>query len=261
MSSNGAKKQFTKFQVLSSIIPKKVTDEVKDLLCLKESEFPANDAYKQLKTEILRIFGPKPEAAIERALGRVLVGTPSQLARALVRDICKKKLRGCQCCPPIVTALWKRSLSTAVKAGIAHCSLSYDTFNATVELADKIHETTSIKAAAVAAVSLDETQPALQYPTPEIAATSRGGRGRGGGRGGRGGRGRGRGRGNSNQNSNQASNQNQPQHNKGTKHPDLPDGNQQWCSMHFKHGKNSYFCADPTVCPWKNVVVPRPNKD
>ena len=121
MGSVGAKKQFTKFQVLSSILPPKVIEEVKDLLCLQETEFTDNDAYKQLKTEVLRIFGPKPEDAIERALSRVLVGKPSQLARALVRGICKKKLRGCGCCPPIVMALWKICLSTAVKAGIAHC--------------------------------------------------------------------------------------------------------------------------------------------
>ena len=99
MSAVGVRKQYTKFQVLSTILPKKVEDEMKALLVKSEAEFPAKDAYKQLKTEVLRIFGPKPEGAVERALSRVMVETPSQLARALVNDICKTQLKGCKCCP------------------------------------------------------------------------------------------------------------------------------------------------------------------
>ena len=98
MGIAGVQKQYTKFQVLAEVLPKRVEDEVKPLLCLTETEFPQNDAYKQLKSEILRIFGPRPEAGMERALGRVLTEKPSQLARALVNDMCKLQLNG-QCCP------------------------------------------------------------------------------------------------------------------------------------------------------------------
>ena len=61
------KKNYTKFQVLSEIIPTKVQDQVKSLLRKTENDFPNNDAYKQLKTQILKIFGPRPEASMERA--------------------------------------------------------------------------------------------------------------------------------------------------------------------------------------------------
>ena len=110
MAIAGVRKQYTKFQILASIIPKKVQDEVKKFTRRNEAEFPQNNAYKTLKEEIYRIFGPRPEVAVDRALGRVLVGKPSSLARALVNDLCKKELEGCTCCPAIVLALWRRHL-------------------------------------------------------------------------------------------------------------------------------------------------------
>ena len=126
MSAVGVKKQYTKFQVLSTVLPKKVEDQLKPMLVKTETDFPLKDAYKQLKSEILRIFGPKPERAVERALSRVLVDTPSHLARDLVNDICKTQLKNCQCCPAIVSTLWKRQLSSQVRAGIAHCKFNAD---------------------------------------------------------------------------------------------------------------------------------------
>ena len=228
--------------------------EVKSILRKMEDEFPQNDAYKTLKKEVLRIFGPKPEAGMDRALNRVLTGKPSQLARALVDDMCKADFN-CQCCPSNVLAMWKKQLPTQVRAGIAHCAFTKDTFNKVVELADDIFDDTqgSARVAAVAAVktpvSLDETQPAIPYP--EVAAIR--GRGRGRGRGNRGGRG---GRGG------QGGQASQPQQGsrRGPKHPDLPPGDFKWCGMHHKWGKNSYFCADPTNCPWKDITAPRPDK-
>ena len=78
-------------------------EEVKEIVSMTEDEFTDKNAYKLLKTEIFRIFGPRPEDAVERALSRVLVGKPSTLARQLAGDICKQKLN-CPCCPAVVTA-------------------------------------------------------------------------------------------------------------------------------------------------------------
>ena len=259
MDAAGVKKQYTKFQVLSSIIPKVVQDEVKSFVVMAENEFPNKDAYKVLKQEILRIFGPKPEASVEKALSRVLVGKPSQLARALVADICKTKLKDCNCCPAIVATLWKRQLASNVRSGIAHCKFNADTFNEVCQLADDIHAENKPVAQVVAAVgahSLDETQPAIEYPVPEVAAVNRGGGrgGRGGRRNNRGGRGRGGSGGGG-----ASSGGTQPRH-KGSKHPDLPPGDWSGCSMHFKWGRGSYFCTEPTTCPWKDIVAPKPAK-
>ena len=235
------------------------------MVIMQESEFEQNNSYKLLKTEVLRIFGPKIDAGVNRALSRVLVGPPSQLARALANDICKKKikLKDCQCCPGVVLTLWKRQLSSSVRAGIAHCQFNYNTFNEVLQLADDIHASNE-PAPVVAAVSafpsrpsvqpaLDETQPAIPYPQPEIAATTRGGRG--GGRG----RGRGRGRGGGNRGAAQATSSG-PKH-KGTKHPDLPAGDWLGCGMHFKWGKSAFFCSEPSTCPWRNIFSPKPAKN
>ena len=110
---------------------------MKKYLRKKEDEFPENNSYKLLKTEIMRIFGPKPEAAVDRALGRTLTGLPSSLARAIAEDICQNDL-DCACCPAIVMALWKRHLADNVRAGIAHYTLSKDNFNEVLQRADDI---------------------------------------------------------------------------------------------------------------------------
>ena len=199
MMAVGVKKQFTKLRVLTTILPKKIVEEVKPILRKKESEFANNDAYKELKTEIFRIFGPRPMAAIDRALGRVMTDRPSTLARALVNDICKKQLVNCECCPAVVEALWKRHLSSQIRAGIAGKPLTKDTFNELTQLADDIwsdnRPASSTASGSVAAVTLDETQPAIPYAVPEVAAIRGGGPPKRGGRGGRGGRGRGGNRG------------------------------------------------------------------
>ena len=51
MAAAGAKKQYTKFQIVSTILPKHIEDEVKCLLEMQETEFGENDSYKQLKSE------------------------------------------------------------------------------------------------------------------------------------------------------------------------------------------------------------------
>ena len=235
-------------------------EEVKPLLRKTETDFPDKDSYKQLKDKILIIFGPKPEEAIERALGRVMTSTPSNLARALVNDICKSEL-DCECCPSIVMALWKRHLSESVRAGIAEYEMDKDNFEQLVTLADRIHNSRSRLAtvasvAAPAGAGLDETQPAIPYAAPEVAALQRGGRGGRGGRGNRrGGRGQNRG-GRGGAGSQPAAAGTGPKH-KGTKHPDLPAGTWTGCSMHFRWGRGAHFCSEPGSCPWKNIFTPK----
>ena len=172
-------------------------------------------------------------------------------------------------------AIWKRQLPGNVRAGIASTPFNKDTFDTVVKLADDIFSVNRPTASVAAmvgsgsqqgqaspSVNLDETLPGLNYPVvQEVNAIrgnrggNRGGRGRGG-RGNRGGRG-GRGGGSQQQSSGASA---PPSRHSGTKHPDLPAGEWQGCSMHFKFGRSSYFCAEPATCPWKNVFTPRPNK-
>ena len=115
-----------KFQVSSNILPQKFQDEVKSLFWA--TEFPYNNPYKLLKTEVLRNFVPKTGSSMDRALGRVLSGKPSQLARALVTDVCKIELN-CDCCPDNVLALWRRQLPSHVRVGITSLPFNKDNFN------------------------------------------------------------------------------------------------------------------------------------
>ena len=260
MAAVGVKKNFTKFQVLADILPHNVISQVKPLLRKKETDFaPENKAYKKLKNEVLRIFGPKPEDAVNRALSRVMTGKPSELARVLVNDLCRHEME-CDCCPAIVTALWKRHLPGTVRAGIAKYRMTKDTFDEVLQLADDIYASNRpAGAGAVSAVSssLDETLPAIQYAVqPEVAATNRGGRGgRGRGRGGRANRGN-RG-GATNTPASQSTSQSRF---KGPKHPDLPPGQWDGCQMHHRYGRGAHFCTEPLTCKWKDIVSPKPAK-
>ena len=257
MAAVGVKKNFTKFQVLADILPHKVISQVKPLLRKKETDFaPANDAYKRLKNEVIRIFGPKPEDAVYRALGRVMTGKPSELARELVNDLCSHDL-ACDCCPAIVTAIWKRHLPGVVRAGLAKYRLTNDNFDEVLQLADDIYYANRpATAGSVSAASLDETQPAIPYATQEVAATNRG-RGRGGrggrGRGGRGGGGRGA--------ANTTAAQPTQSRYRGPKHPDLPPGPWDGCQMHHRFGKSAHFCTEPLTCKWKDILAPKPAKN
>ena len=267
MGIAGVKQNYTKFQVLSNILPKHIQDQVKSILRKKATDFPNNDGYKILKNKIIQIFGPRPEAAMERALSLTLTSTPSALARELVELLCKHELN-CDCCPDIIVALWKRLLPSQVRANIAGMPFTRDNFESIIKKADDVFSsnvTSQISAVSIAAVSsgttnLDETQPAIPYPDPEVAAIGRGGRGgRGRGFRGRGNRGGGRGS-NSNSNSNRSSapSGGSSSRHKGTKHPDLPNGDvDKFCFMHFRWGRSAHFCQEPGSCPWKNVFTPK----
>ena len=176
MKASGVKKQFTKLQVLAIILPKEVLDEVTPLLSKQESEFPNNDSYYQLKTEILRIFGPPKEAEFERAMGRVMSGKPSQLARALVNDLCSKGLDGC-CCNKFIFGLWRRSLPTAVRQAIATKQFNKDTFNAILQEADDVFASTAPPSMTVAGISAavqpgQPSQPHVVAVQPPVVPSS-----------------------------------------------------------------------------------------
>ena len=208
MQSSGVKKQFTKFQVLGAIIPEKVQDQVKAYLRKKETEWPENNSYKKLKEKILKIFGPTQSAGIERALGRTLVGTPSELARAIADDICRHELDGC-CCDSIVLGIWKKNLPLSVRQAVAHMKFNKDTFENVVQIADDVYASSRPSGVTVAAATVQPSWTMADNPSSQelqstafiadpsdpiqvatqniLAAVQRGGfRGRGGGRGGRG---------------------------------------------------------------------------
>ena len=279
MQAVGVKKQFTKLQVLSTILPQKVTNQVKPLLRKKETDFPDKDSYLQIKTKILQIFGPAPNLGFERAMSRTLTVNPSTLGREIIDDMCPHELDGC-CCHKWVYGLWLRSLPGGVRQGIAGQEFTSETYQDIFQLADDIYGSTKpVLNQSVAAVSAPVASHADGNPMEDAfsaqlpagtnaeallaAVAALGvGRGRGRGRSGRG-RGRGAGRGNRNQNNtSQTQGQAQSQGNKHPKHgtprhADLPPF--QTCWRHWTFGRSAHFCQEPSTCPWKDIWIPKAN--
>ena len=268
MKSSGVKKSYTKFQILTTILPVRVRDQVKPLLRKQETDFGNEKPYKLLKDQIIKIFKPPEESDYERAKNRVLSGKPSELARTLVNDLCEHELSGC-CCRKYIVGMWKEKLPVSVRQGIAGQTFDSQNFENIITLADKIFAERTLGQS----VASLQQQGAVSLPGPpvldqgfhqdfpqEVSAVSyRGGRGRGG---------RGRGRGNRGQNQRPGQNRNggqgqnsqgqSHQRHKTPRHPDLPPI--QSCFRHWTFGKSAHFCMEPASCPWKDFYVPKPNQ-
>ena len=279
MRLSGVKASFTKLLVLTSVIPPRVQEEVKYILSMQESDFAQGEMpYLKLKTEILKIFAQTQESAFERAMGRVLSGRPSQLARQLINDLCPKRLDGC-CCKNFIVGLWKRALPDNVKASVAHLEFNAQNLEQILTQADKVYQ--SSRPAVIPTVAELTSSAAPQMPSGahslpgpavlnqafsedfQVAAMSSGGRGRwnrgGRGRSGRGNRGGQRGgRGAQSQGQSQGQGgQEHPRH-KGPRHPDQPPISS--CRRHLIFGKGAHFCEEPGSCPWKNFYVAKANQ-
>ena len=262
MKSNGVKKNFTKLEILTQVLPTHVINGIKPILRKQEDEFPANDAYLQAKREVMRLFGPSEESHFQKAMSRVLSGKPSQLANDLINDMCEHELEGC-CCRRWIFGLWHRQLPSAVKQAVAHKKFSKETLKDVLELADKVYESTR-PPPTIAAVQQQAHEDAFhqdfqsygqaEAEAPEVAALGRG-RGRGRGRGGRGGQGRG-----AAQNSQTSTNtrifytKENPRWTT-PRHADLPPYHA--CKSHWTWGKSCFKCQEPNKCPWKKFVTPR----
>ena len=250
MASVGS--QWLKKTILQRNLPNKQKEDVKSLLILDKTE-AGDDIYKKVKTELLRIYAPKPTDSYCKALSRTMTGLPSQLGLQIVNDICKKpvKLQGC-CCPAGVQAIWQLQLPVNIRAHISNMVFTHDNYKQVFEAADQVY--LSSKQISVAAMSmtpegnpaLDETVAAFKpHNQPQVAAVARG-RGNRGGRGGRGNRG-GRGQGGQ-------SGQSRPA--RGPRHSSNPPDS--CCDRHYSHGAGAWFCLKPLTCPWVSKITPRP---
>ena len=285
MRTNLVKKNYTKYLVLTSILPENVTEQLKNILRKSETEL-GNKPYKVLKTQIFKLFGPPCNADFERAMGRVLSNTPSQLCREIINDLCEKELDGC-CCAKFIFGLWNRSLPISVRQAVSSLEFNAANLDNILELADKnfMAGKSSVATPGVASIVSQPSYSSLEgaswneafhpsFPGSEgqVAAMSfqgrggRGGRGRGGrgGRGNRGGNRNNRGGGNSSgtstggeQNSNSNKNGNAHPRHKTPRHQDNPPI--QACLKHWTFGKSAHWCQEPGTCPWKDYFVPKSN--
>ena len=253
LTNFGINSQWSKRNSLlaKDILPAEVVEEMKPLFRLTKVE-AGDTPYKDIKNEILSIYGKKDEDACEKAASRRLTSRPSALGKLLIHDLCPgaKPFRNCHCAR-VVWWFFIKQMPQVIRTALAEKRFNADSYNDIFKLADDVFNankmgTSSDSPAVVAAVtqaSLDETQPAIPYPV-EAASFRGNGRGRGRGRGGRGG---GRGAQSSSSSSTTA-----------TKANDSDPAN--LCSIHKKWKKEAFHCRDPFVCPWAKHVKPK-NKD
>ena len=255
MTMATVKSQWLKKTVLQRNLPLKQKEDVKSYLTLQKAEAGAN-IYFDIKTELIRIYAPKPSDSYRKALTRTMTGLPSQLGYQIINDICKKpsKLSGC-CCAGATLALWSIQLPISVRAHVSQKEFTKDTYKEVFQDADKVFlaskqvSVSAIQVAAVAA-SLDETLPAFNQqnqPAPELAALAKKAKKANGG-GGSGG-------GGAQKNSN---NKNSRRTKRGPKHSSVPDSlGDKMCDRHFTHGAGAWYCLAPSSCPWKDKCTPK----
>ena len=269
----GINRQWDKKDAIVPLLPEEVVDEIKPLLRLTQAEV-SDHIYKDIKTEIISLYGPREEDAFKKAMALKMSGKPSAFGKKLLHIICpgSKPLETCHCAR-MVFGFWEAQLSAPVKTKISGQPFNHATYQSIFKQADEAwlaNGGSTSTPAVVAAVSTD-TKPSDPNDAPQVSAVQRGG-GRGRGPRNRGNRGNGRGTYNNNSNrsneaqntntnnsnsSNSTTNTNAKPHQRGTKHPDLPKNAGWACAQHWKKGRGAPYCSDPLVCQWVNVVAPR----
>ena len=183
--------QWLKLSVLRKNLPVKQREDVKSLLRLKKSE-AGPTPYFDVKTALLKIYELKPKDSYKKALGRVLVGLPSQLGKQIVDDICDKpiKLQGC-CCAKAAHALWSLQLPVNINQHVSNMQFNVNTYQSVFDAADQVFlSAKSLPSATVAAATASQTPPGFSMTASandplntafgsQVAAVNRG-RGRGG---------------------------------------------------------------------------------
>ena len=258
MQFAGLKNQWSKRQILVQLIPPDMHSDFRQYLQLQETEAGAT-AYYDLKKAIIKLLGPKKADGFDKAIARVMTGTPSQLGRQILNDICPgvRPLDGCHC-EDTVLGIWRRSLPQIVRCAIADMEFNKNTYTAVFDKADDVWASNKASTTVVAALSKASIAAAggAESNPDQVAAVqsarNRRNRPPRNNQGGSGGSGSGSG-GNQGGGGNQGA---QAKPNRGPRHPDNPPSGS--CGLHWKFGKAAWTCADRHNCPWRNYESPRP---
>ena len=240
------KSQWSKRIALQRFLPADVKQEVKSLLIIPKAQ-AGDDIYKRIKTELLDLYGQKPEDGYIRAKNRVMTGKPSQLGKALINDICKcpVKLQS-NCCAQIVWGMYREAIPVVIRNHIAELQFNKDTYKQIFQKSDQVYDsnksTQPVRGATVAAASV---QPVPTSPLePEVAAVKPPRPPKKNQKGG----------GNKGQTPAPApSSATATAGNKGPRHATAKGDNDKLCRIHYRWGENGTYCAAPWKCPMKNV--------
>ena len=243
-------KQFTKRQALIRCLPDEVAKEFMHLVTLQETD-AGNQAYKTLKTALIKAYGPRPGDSFQRALNRVMVGKPSVLLKLLTSDICDHNLANC-CCRKTVWGLFQLKIPLYLKTGLANETFNAANMHAIMDRADNLWAANQSDKQVSAVTNMTTVStPVSETDNSEVAAVGRG-RGNSATRG-RSNRGRFRsnrgGRG-----GNQQNQQSGPDP-RGKRHESNPPWNS--CAAHWVYFDKAFKCQSPTTCPLKDKITPK----
>ena len=243
------KAQWTKRIALQRFLPAEIKEEVKTLLKIQKAN-AGTDIYKRIKTELITLFGPKPEDAYTTAKNRVMTGKPSQLGKKLVDDICTCDTKlAAGCCARVVWGMYREAIPVVIRNHIAEMTFNKDTYLQVFKKSDQIFDsnqsTLPIKGAATAVAAVSSQ--ATTSSDPEVAAVRpprkpKNQNNNGGNKGNAGA-------------SNPSTSKPTPPSatHKGPRHATAKGSDDKLCKMHYKWGENSTYCAAPWKCPMKNV--------
>ena len=139
--------------------------------------------YLDLKLQLLKIYGPRPEDSFAKATSRVLVGKPSTLAKQIINDFCEcGKAIECKCCAKIAFGIWVKNLPTYIKAHISNQPFNSTTYQTVIDMADNVWLSHKQETPVVSAIKA-ENEKALEgsndLENPAVAAIRRANRGGG----------------------------------------------------------------------------------
>ena len=87
MKRYGINRQWDKKNAVAEMLPVDVTEEMKPILRLTEDE-AGDHVYKDLKAEILQLYGPREEDAFKKAMALKMTGKPSAFGKQLIHIVC-----------------------------------------------------------------------------------------------------------------------------------------------------------------------------
>ena len=218
-----------------------MTECISDLLMKDKSEAGA-DIYKQCKVKLLQVHGPRAEDDFAKAQALVMTGLPSTAGKRIKELICKKDFKCC--CPAIVGKIWRDLLAKDVRTAVASYDLATDWDNA-LDRADAVYNSLAVggAVAAVAAVDLDETAPALQH---DVAAMKRVTKQKGTSQNGNG------------QKKKRYDPNDRDTWGKPSKEFNGKNPPSKICLQHWRFGKSAHFCRRAD-CPMKDQISPPDN--
>ena len=250
------KSQWTKRIALQRFLPAEIKEEIKTLLKIQKAN-AGTDIYKRIKTELINLFGSKPEDAYTRAKNRVMTGKPSQLGKKLVDDLCKCDVKlSAGCCAQVIWGMYREAIPVVIRNHIAEMTFDKDTYLQVFKKSDQIFDsnqsTQPVRGTTVASVSAQPTHTDL-----EVAAMKPQRKPKNQNRNNSGGfKGNAAPAQNSSTNTSNTSNTSKPSTptaHKGPRHATARGENDKLCKMHYKWGENSAYCAAPWKCPMKNI--------